>query len=559
MSVAPARSSRPDAGHGLLRSAGVVSLMTLLSRLTGLLVQVTTSSLLGATRVGDAFQVAWRLPNMLRRFTAEGTMTAAMLPTLAEVEARDGTPAARRFVRDFLGSLAWVLGVLALLGVLFMGPLVGLQMLGKIAPGQPVGVQFLMLGRVLAGRADFPSDVALSVALARLMFPYLVLVSLTAGMAAVLNLRGRFALAASVSTFFNLSFLALAWTWIGLGGAPWRLPERAAFVFALAVLLGGLVQLAVLIPAYRRLGFTFASRLRLANPDVRLALRRMGPGILAAGVHPINVLVSTSLASQLGYGAQVVLNNANMLGELVLGLFAMSMATVSLPAMSRQAAEGDLEGVRANLAAALRGTALMAIPAAVGLAVLAHPIVAMLFQRGRFTSEAVAWTAATLPWQAAGLLFIASARISGQALNALKDYRGPAQAAVLGLAVNILCSLLLMGPMGTAGMALANSLAGLAGLLYLAARLRGTLGALPWRPVARGWALMAAASAVMGLAVWGASAALGLPQLRGTGALALRLLPLVGGGAVLYGVLLGLSGLPELGALGGAVRRRLGR
>ena len=455
-----------EAHAGMLRSASVVSLMTLFSRVTGVVVQMTTNGLLGATGVGDAYQVAWRLPNMLRRFTAEGTMTAAMLPTLAEVEHRSGEMAARQFVRDFLGSLAWILGLLALLGVLGMAPLIGLQMLGKLAPGQPLGAQFAAFEQAMLGRAQFPADVALAALLGRWMFPYLVLVSLTAGMAAVLNLRGRFAMAASVSTFFNLSFLGCSWAVLGLGGASWRLPERAALVFAVAVLVGGVVQILVLVPTYRALGFTLGWRMHLSNPDVRLALRRMGPGILAGGIHPINVLVSTALASQLGYGAQTVLNTSNLMGELVLGLFAMSMATVSLPAMSRLAAAQDLGGVRTSLAAALRGTALLAIPASVGLAVLAQPIIAVLFQRGRFDAASVAWTASTLPYQAVGILIIASARIGTQALNAMKDYRGPAWGALISLCANMLLSLVLMGPLGTGGMALANGLAALCGLLF---------------------------------------------------------------------------------------------
>ncbi len=548
----------PPTSRRLLRQAGIVGAMTLLSRLTGVLVQVTTNGVLGATRIGDAYQVAWRLPNMLRRFTAEGTMTAALLPTLAEVEAQEGESAARTFVKDFLGTLAWVLGLLALVGILGMTPLIGLQMLGKLAPNQPFLQQIQIFGAVLTGRSAFPPDVALATTLARIMFPYLLLVSLTAGMAAVLNLRERFALAASVSTFFNLTFLAFVWGWMTLQ-PTWRQPDRAALLFALAVLAGGLVQLVVLVPTYHRLGFRLALRLRLSNPNVRLALRRMGPGILAGGIHPINVLVSTSLASQLGDGAQTVLNTSNLLGELVLGLFAMSMATVSLPTMSRQAAAGDLEGVRQSYAAALRGTAFLALPASVGLAILASPIVAFLFQRGRFDGAAVAWTAETLPYQALGILFIASARISTQALNALKDYRGPAQAALLGFSANILLSLALMGPLGTRGMALANSLAGVAGLLYQVHRLRGKLGHLPVRDVGRGWLAMGGAALVMGLLTTLTATLLNLNHLRGTLPLALRLFPTLALGALSYFALTGLLNLTQARSLFQSLRRRIGR
>jgi len=552
----------PGKGPGsrsLLHSVGIVSLMTLLSRVTGLLVQVTITGVLGATRMGDAYQVAWRLPNMLRRFTAEGTMTAAFLPTLTEVEAKEGEHAATAFVSDFMGSLAWVLGVLSLIGILFMAPIIGLQMLGKLAPGQALPEQLRVFGTVLTGKVSFPPDVALAEGIARLMFPYLFLVSLTACMAAVLNLRNRFALAASMSTFWNIAFLSSSWICFKLGPRHWHQPEQAAIVFASAVLVGGLVQFGVLVPSFHRLGFHLGFRPRLGNPAVRLALKRMGPGLLAGGIHPINVLVSTSLASQLGYGAQVVLNSSNTLGELVLGLFAMSFATVSLPAMSRQAAEGDLIGLRSNLSTALRGTAFLAIPAAVGLAVLAHPISAFLFQRGRFTPESVNWLAATLPYQAFGILFIATVRISNQALNALKDYRSPAQAAVLQLGCNIVFSLRLMKPLGTGGMVLANSLAALVGLVFLEWRLRRALGQLPYRAVLSGWGLFALGAAGMGLLAYFGGRLVDVFTYHGFRGTGLRLFPLMAVASLGYFALVKLLRVKEAEELTALIRRKLVR
>lgn len=552
----PGKSS----GSGsLLRSVGIVTLMTLLSRITGLVVQMTITGVLGATRMGDAYAVAWRLPNMLRRFTAEGTMTAAFLPTLTEVEAKDGEAGAITFVSDFMGSLAWVLGVLCLIGILFMAPIIGLQMIGKLAPGQALLEQLRVFFVVLTGKASFPPDVALAEGIARLMFPYLVLVSLTACMAAVLNLRNRFALAASMSTFWNIAFLSTSWICLKLGPQHWHQPEQAAIVFASAVLVGGVVQFGVLVPSFHRQGFHLGFRPRLNYPAVRLALKRMGPGLLAGGIQPINVLVSTSLASQLGYGAQVVLNSSNILGELVLGLFAMSFATVSLPAMSRQAAEGDLPGLRSNLSTALRGTAFLAIPAAVGLAVLAHPIAAFLFQRGRFTPESVDWLAATLPYQALGILFIATVRISNQALNALKDYRSPAQAAVLQLGCNILFSLLLMKPLGTGGMALANSLAALVGLVFLEWRLRRALGQLPYRAVLSGWGLFTLGATGMGLLAFFGGRLVDVFTYRGFSGTGLRLFPLMALASLGYFALVKVLRVKEAEELTAMIRRKLRR
>jgi putative peptidoglycan lipid II flippase len=267
--------------------------------------------------------------------------------------------------------------------------------------------------------------------------------------------------------------------------------------------------------------------------------------------------MSLLLASQLGYGAQTVLNTSNILGELVLGLFAMSMATVSLPTMSRLAAAGDLRGVRTSLATALRGTAFLAIPGAVGLAVLAQPIVAFLYQRGRFGAEAVAWTADTLPYQALGILFIATARISTQALNALKDYRSPAQAAVLGFACNIAFSLILMGPLGTSGIALANSLAAVAGLVYQEVRLGQALGRLPYSEVLRGWATFGLASLAMGILAFIGGRLLDVFTFHGFRGTGMRLFPLMAVSSLFYFGLLKAFRVQEAEELAGLLKRKL--
>ncbi len=533
--------------------------MTLISRLTGVINQRLLAHFLGLSGAADAFMVAYRLPNMLRRFTAEGTMTAAFLPTLSEVETKDGQAAGEDFMARFMGTLGLVLLGLCALGVLLMTPISALQMLGRLAPDLPVLEQLRLLGQVIVGRRVLAPDVALSASLARIMFPYLALVSLTAGMAAVLNLRGRFALPASVSTFYNLAFILFSLACLLLGPEAWRAPERAVHIFAVAVMVGGTVQLIVILPSFRALGGHLHWGFHFRHPSVRLAFRRMIPGILAAGIHPINVFVSQMLASQLPKGAQTVLVQSNLLGELVLGLFAVSVATVSLPAMSRQAAQGDLEGVRDNLGVALRGTAVMAIPASVGLALLAEPIVSLIYRTGRFGGEAAAWTASTLTFQAIGLLFIASSRISTQALNALKDYRGPAIAAVISFAVNILLSMALMKPMGTAGMALANSCAAVIGLGFQVWRLDRSLHRLPFAAVGRGWLAMGTAAGLMGLLVVIGGRAIDVYSFHSAMGSALRLFPLIAVSALTYLALLMLFRVPESRALVDLARRKLKR
>jgi len=547
----------PPSEKGMLRSAGLVGLMTLFSRLTGILQSRIVAQFLGASPAADAFTVAYRLPNLLRRFTAEGTMTAAFLPTVAEVETAKGEEAARDLVGKFIGSLGLLLLLLCALGILFMGVFTGLMMMGRIAPGTPIWQQPLVLGQVLLGRRAMPAEVILTTSLARWMFPYLAMVSLTAGISAVLNLRGRFGLPASASTFYNLAFITTGWACMKLGPLSWRDPNVAAFIFAAATLSGGLLQLFILWPSFRSLGFSIRWGLYLRDPGVRLALKRMVPGLLGTGIHPINVMISTLLASQLATGAQIVLFSSNMLGEAVLGLFAASVATVSLPAMSRLATAGDTDGVRASLATALRGTALLAIPASVGMAVLAKPIIALTLQVGRFDEKAVAWTATTLAFQAVGLLFIASSRIGAQCLYALKDYRTPAYAALLSMVGNVILSYLLMKPLDTGGIALANGLASLLGLAWVTSRLHRKLGHLPSAQVLRGWLAMGTASALMGLVAWQLGRGVDVFRFHGLGGTSLRLFPIIGICAFLYwGLLLGF-GVPEARELSTLIKRKL--
>ncbi len=541
----------------MLRSAGLVGFATLISRLTGMFQSRMLAYYLGVGFAADAFSVAFRLPNLLRRFTAEGTMTAAFLPTVSETEASAGEAAAKELVAKFLGTLALFMVFLCTLGVLGMGVFTGLQMLGRIAPGASLHDQFALLGEVLAGTRSAPPGLGLTTVLGRIMFPYLGLVSMTAGLAAVLNLKGRFGLPASVSTFWNLAFMGFSYTAIRLGPPSWKEPAQATLIFAVAVILGGLVQLFMLWPAFRTMGYGIQWGLFLNHAGVRKAFRRMAPGLLGTGIHPINVLISTSLASQLAVGAQMVLFNSNMMGEMILGLFAASVATVSLPTMSRLVDAGDKAGLRDSLASALRGTAVLAIPASVGMAVLAQPIIALIFQNGRFDARAVQWTATTLAFQALGLLFIATGRITAQCLYALKDYRTPAYSALLSMVVNVILSILLMQPLGTGGIALANGLASVVGLGFLTLSLHRRLGRLPFRRILRGWLAMITAAGLMGLVAYYGGRFLDVFTFQGVIHASLRLFPLISLCALVYLALLMLMRVNEARDLVSMVRRKV--
>ncbi|HJV49078.1 MAG TPA: murein biosynthesis integral membrane protein MurJ [Geothrix sp.] len=528
--------SRPPS---LLRSAAVVSLMTLLSRLTGLAQTFFLSHVLGAGAAADAYALAFRLPNLLRRFTAEGTMTAAFLPTLSEAEAKEGEAAVKAVAARFLGTLLVLLLVGVVLALLFMGPLADLLNLWR---PQAQGDLTAKLGRI--------------------MFPYLALVSLTAGFTGLLNLRHRFALAASVSVFWNLAFIGFGWTSLQVLKRQGAVPlETVAVVCAFAVLAGGLLQLAVVLPAIRQEGFGLSLGLHLRDPWVLKALKRMGPGMLAAGIYPINALISSMLASSLPDGAQMVLYNSGMMSEMVMGLFAMSLATAGLPTLSRQAEARDWPAMNQSLSQSLSASALMVLPASMGLAVLSKPVCALLFRTGAYTPAASDWTAITMLFGSLGLVFVAGQRLGNQALYALKDYRGPAALAGGTLALNVLLSLALLKPLGTCGLALANGLASLVGMSLLVLRLRPRLPGLDLRPLLGATARALGACALMGLLAWGGARLLGLdaPHTFKRMALALRLLPLIVLCALAYGAAAVGLGHPEARDLAGKLGRKLKR
>jgi putative peptidoglycan lipid II flippase len=266
------------------------------------------------------------------------------------------------------------------------------------------------------------------------------------------------------------------------------------------------------------------------------------------------------LASSLPNGAQMVLYNSGMMGEMVLGLFAMSLATAGLPTLSRQAEAKDWPALNRSLIQSISASALLVLPASVGLAVLARPICALLFRTGAYTPADADWTALTLVFGSVGLVFVAAQRLGNQALYALRDYQGPAALAGGTLLLNVALSLALLKPLGTGGLALANGLASLVGMVCLIVRLRPRLPGLTLRPLLNGIARSLAACLLMGLLAWGGAHVLRLetPHTFTRMALALRLLSLVAVCSAVYGTAAAGFGHPEARALAEKVRRKLG-
>jgi putative peptidoglycan lipid II flippase len=471
--------------------------------------------------------VAFRIPNMLREIVGEGAMSSAFIPVYTEVSHGGSEEEARAFVGRALTTFALILAALTVVGIACSPLLVDL-----------LARQF---------RQD-PPKFALTVTLNRWIFPYIFLVSLAAFCQAVLNAKHRFAVAAAAPIFLNVAMIL---------GAAVLAPRLAEPTYGLAagVLLGGLLQIAVQVPLLARLRAVGRPALGWGDPAVRSVLLLMSPRLFAYGINTINTVISTRFAASLGNANVSHFYYANRLKELVLGGFAVSLATAILPLLSRQALSADREPFKANLAFALRLLGFVTIPASVGLIVLKTPIVKVLFEGGKFHALDTSATAGALASLAAGLLFFAAVRVVVPAIYALKDTRLPVVAALADGVTFILLCAALTRPMGLPGIGLAASAAAAVNVSVLLLVLRRREGPLHGREILVSLVRVAAASAVMGVSLEGARRWLDLDNARGfTGALLVVAVILLGTG--LFWVASRVAGAPEPAELAAVVRRR---
>jgi putative peptidoglycan lipid II flippase len=437
----------------LVRAVGAIGVATLASRVLGFVRDVVIARAFGAGPMTDAFFVAFRIPNLLRRLLAEGALSMAFIPVFTEFLAVRSRHEFNRMLRSVIGALLVALCAVTLLGIL-------------LAP---------WIVRVMApGFAADPAQARLAIRLTRLMFPYLIFVGLAALVMGVLNAQHRFFTAALAPAVAN----------VGMIGSVLLLAPRTEvpiLSLAVGVLVGGLGQLLIQIPELRRSGVPLFPSIELAHPAVRRIASLLGPSVFGLAAVQFSVFVNTFLASLLRQGSISFLYYADRVMEFPLGLFGIAVATAALPLMAEQAARRDITGLNETLNFALRLSCFVAVPAAVGLILLRVPITRVLFERGRFVppdTEATAWA---LGLYAVGLPAFAGTRIAAQAFYALGDSRTPAKIAMWAVALNVVFALALMGPLEHGGLALASSCAStgnLVGLLWLLRRRLGPLGGL---------------------------------------------------------------------------------
>ena len=456
--VKAAASPPASAGRGLLASTSVVGGMTLLSRVLGLVRDVAFARLFGASLVMDAFLVANRIPNMLRRFFAEGAFSQGFVPVMARYREQEGEEEAREFVNAVAGTFGLILFAVTLVGVIAAPVLVAIVAPGFIGDDGRFDVATLML---------------------RFTFPYLFFVSLTAFAGGILNTYGRFAVPAFTPVLLNVALI---------GCAIWLSPhlEEPAMALAYGVFLAGVLQLAFQLPFLRAVGLLPRPRWAPVHAGVKRVGKLMLPAIFGSSVAQINVLLGGILASLLGVGKISLLYYSDRLMEFPLGIFSIALATVTLPYLSRQAANESLDRFAATIDWSMRLVILIAVPAAVGLVALAEPLVVTIFYGGEFTSVDVELTAIALQAFAIGLVGFSFVKILAPAFFAREDTVTPVKIGLVALGVNFGLSVVfafslvrMNHPAPHAGLALAISIAALvnAYLLYRGLRRRDLLAA----------------------------------------------------------------------------------
>jgi putative peptidoglycan lipid II flippase len=472
----------------MARSAGLISIATMASRVLGVVRETVLAATFGAASGPemDAFNVAFRVPNLVRDLFAEGAMTSAFVPTFTATLMARGRAAAWRLGNLVINALLVVTSVVVLLGIVFAAPV----------------TSALASGREFAA---VPGKLALTTLLLQLMLPFLTTVAVAVAMMGMLNSLHRFFIPALSPAMFNIAAIACALFLVPVMPA-FGLPGIAAL--AIGTVLGGIGQVALQWAQLHREGFRYRPELAFRDPDLLRILRLMGPATLGLAAVQINVFVNTYLATTQPQGAVSWLNYAFRLMYLPIGLFGVSIATAAIPDIARHAAVGDRPGIRRTVAEGLRLMLMLNVPATLALIVLAHPIVELLLERGRFTAEDTAATSAALICYAPGLVAYSAVKIISPTFYSLGDSRTPVIVSVLSVAVNLFVNLTLVRVLGYRGLALGTALAAMfnaAALLWL---LRRRIDGLDGRRTAIAFFKILVASLVMSAGAWATGHAL---------------------------------------------------
>ena len=486
-----ATAATSDDQQQVTRSAGIVSIAVMASRLLGLVREKVIAYYFAAGVGGDAFYAAFRIPNLMRDLFGEGALSKAFVTTFTATELEDGEEAAWRLASRIFNATFLLLTVITVIGIFAAPAIVDLIFTGK-------GFQEVPLDP--SEHFGFDSKRDLTVYLTQIMFPYLILVSLAAVTMGLLNSKGKFGLPASASSFFNVGSLI-----VGVYGyyvAP-SLGLHRTTGMAVGVLVGGVLQFLIQVPSMRRVGFRYHPLLSFRDERVRQVMRLIGPAILGVAALQLNVLVNSIFASE-GVGWLTWINRAFRLMHLPIGVFGVAISTVALPNLAKLVAEGEMDAYRRAFSYALRLMFLLTVPASVGLMVLAEPICRLIFEGGQANPLDTQQTTVALFYYAFGLCGFSAVKIATDGFYTFNDTRTPAVVSLCTVGLNITLNYLFIYRLGFdhRSLALSTSCTITLNFLVLLFLLRGKAGGLGLSGV---WLLLvklAIASVVMGAVCW---------------------------------------------------------
>jgi putative peptidoglycan lipid II flippase len=463
-----------DSRTGIARAAVVMSVATFISRIIGYIKDMVFAFFFGATGISDTFVVAFRIPNLLRELFAEGSMSSAFIPVLTEYRTKYGEEEAQRLVRITYTFIMVFVGTVCVMGIIFSPYIVSV-----IAPGF----------------RSIQEKFSLTVILTRIMFPFLLFISLAALTMGALNTKKTFFIPAVAPAMLNITIITSMLTLIPLLSRP-------IVAVALGVAAGGFVQFVFQLPSFFRKGYSLRFDFAFSHGGLRKISLLILPATMGMAVAQINIFVSTILASYLPQGSNTYLYYSMRLIQFPIGIFGVAMGMAALPALSEHAAKGDMHKLREDFSYALRLLFFMTVPSMAGLMALREPIVNILFQRGVFDHTATVGTADALLFYSMGIWAIVGVRVVTATFYSLQDTKTPVKIAVVSMTTNVLMSLLLMGPLRHSGLAFANAIASGINFSLLFFMLRRRLGRVDGKRIVRSFVKICLASALMGMAGW---------------------------------------------------------
>jgi len=462
-----------EKGH-IAKAAGIMSIATFISRILGFVKDMIIARLFGATGIADTFFVAFRIPNLLRELFAEGAMSSAFIPVLTEYQTKQGIEESRRLVRITFTFIMIFVGLICIAGIIFAPAIIT-----AIAPGF-VGM---------------PGKFSLTVLLTKVMFPFLLFISLAAIVMGALNTRRIFFIPSLAPAMLNITIIVAVLTLT-------TTMEQPIIAVAIGVAIGGFIQFAFQLPSFFKSGYSLTPEYDFRHTGLKKMSILIMPATMGMAVAQINIFVSTILASYLPEGSITYLYYSMRLIQFPIGIFGVAMGMAILPTLSEHAVKGEFDRLMDDFSSALRLLFFITIPAMAGLIALREPIVNILFQRGKFDYAATIGTAQALLFYSFGIWAVVGVRVVTASFYSMQDTKTPVKVAVIALAANVIFSIILMKPLKHSGLALANALASGVNFSLLFFFLRRKLKKVDSKRIFCSFVKTIFASTIMGVIGW---------------------------------------------------------